>query len=69
MLAAIISFLIWLLVLGLVFYLVVWVLGLLGIPAPPMVIKIVGAIVFLIVLLWFMQTVLGHAGGLPTLWR
>lgn len=68
MLAAVISLLIWLLVLGLVFYLVVWVLGLLGIAIPPMVIKIVGAIVFLIVLLWFVETLLGH-GAMPVLFR
>lgn len=63
MLAIVINFLIWLLVLGLVFYLVVWVLGLLGIPVPAQVIKIVGAIVFLLVLLWFVQTLMSGGGG------
>ncbi len=59
MLVLVINFLIWLLILGLVFYLVVWVLGLLGIPIPGQVIKIVGAIIFLLILLWFAQAVLG----------
>ncbi len=62
MLEAVIWLLIWLLVLGLVFYLVVWVLGILGIAIPPQVVKIVGAIIFLIVLLWFVQAVLGGSG-------
>jgi uncharacterized membrane protein len=58
MLTAVIWLLIYLLVLGLVFYLAVWVLELLGIAIPPNVVKIVGAIVFLIVLLWFVQAVM-----------
>ncbi len=61
MLTAVISLLIWLLILGLVFYLVVWVLGILGIAIPDQAIKIVGAIIFLIVLLWFVQAML--SGG------
>lgn len=68
MFAVVINFLIWLLVLGLVFYLVVWVMGLLGIPVPAQVIKIVGAIVFLLVLLWFVQTLMsGGSGHVPRL--
>lgn len=59
MLEAVIMFLIWLLVLGLVFWLVVWVLGLLGIAIPPRVVQIVAAIIFLIILLYFVQAVLG----------
>jgi len=69
MLAAVIWLLIYLLVIGLVFYLAVWVLGLLGITIPDPVIKIVGAIIFLIVLLWFVQAVMSGApvgfGRLP----
>jgi uncharacterized membrane protein len=61
MLTAVISLLIWLLILGLVFYLCVWVLGLLGISIPDQVVKIVGAIIFLIVLLWLVQAML--SGG------
>lgn len=67
MLVTVINFLIWLLVLGLVFYLVIWVLGLLGIPIPAQAIKIVGAIIFLLVLLWFIQAVLAGGGHVPRL--
>lgn len=66
MLEAVIWLLIWLLVLGLIFYLAVWVLGILGIVIPPQVIKIVGAIILLLVILWFLQAVLG-GGGIPRL--
>lgn len=62
MIESIIWLLIYLLVLGLVFYLVVWVLGILGIAIPPNVMKIVGAIIFLIVLLWFISAIMGGAG-------
>ena len=65
MLSTIIVFLIWLLVLGLIFWIAVWVLGLLGIAIPPRVIQIVAAIVFLIILLWFVQAFVsgGHLPG------
>lgn len=66
MLVTIINFCIFLLVIGLCFALVVWVLGLIGVPIPMQVMKIVGAIVFLIVLLWFLQAVLG-GGHFPRL--
>ncbi len=62
MLVAVINFLILLLVIGLIFWLVVWVLGLLGIPIPPMVLKIVGAIIFLVILLWFIQAFVAGGG-------
>jgi hypothetical protein len=61
MLTTVINFLIVLLILGLVFYLVIWVLGLLGIAVPTQVMRIIGAIIFLIILLWFLQAVLGGA--------
>ncbi len=61
MLVTVINFLIWLLVIGLCFFLVVWVLGLLGIPIPAQALKIVGAIVFLLILLWFVQSVMSGA--------
>lgn len=66
MIESIIWLLIYLLVLGLVFYLIVWVLGILGITVPPNVMKIVGAIIVLLVILWFIQAVLG-GGGVPRL--
>lgn len=68
MLAAVISLCIWLLILGLCFAIVIWVLGLIGIPISPNVVKIVGAIVFLIVLLWFVETLLS-GGSVPRLGR
>lgn len=61
MLVTVITFLIYLLIIGLCFALVVWVLGLLGIPVSQQAIRIMGAIVFLIVLLWFVQMVLSGA--------
>lgn len=66
MLEVVITFCIWLLIIGLCFALVVWVLGLIGVPVPMQAVKIVGAIVFLIVLLWFVQAMLG-GGSLPRL--
>ena len=59
MIESILSLLIYLLVLGLLGYLVVYVLRLIGVPIPERVIQIVGVIVLLIVVLWFIQ------GGLP----
>ena len=62
----VINFLILLLSLGLVFFLVVWVLGILGIPIPPKALQILGAIIFLVVLLWFLKVVLG-GGHFPSI--
>lgn len=66
MLTTIINLLILLLIVGLLFYLVIWVLGLLGIAVPTQVMRIIGAIIFLIILLWFLQAVLG-GGSFPKL--
>jgi hypothetical protein len=64
-LTSVIWLLIWLLIIGLVFALVVWVLrDILGLPVPMHVLKIVGAIIFLLVLLWFVAALLG-GGSLP----
>jgi len=61
-LTAVIWLLIWCLVIGLVFALVVWVLrDILGLPIPMHVLKIVGAIIFLVVLLWFIAALVGGA--------
>lgn len=68
MVESVIVFCIWLLVIGLCFALVIWVLGLIGVPVPMQAVKIVGAIVFLIVLLYFVQAILG-GGGVPRLGR
>ena len=67
MAVALIHFLILLLVIGLFFWLAVWVLGLIGIAIPQRVLQIVAAIVFLIILLWFMQAFLS-GGRIPQLW-
>jgi hypothetical protein len=64
MLAAVIWLLIYILILGLIGYLIIWVLGVLGIPVPQRVIQIVGVIVVLLVILWFVQAVLG-GGSFP----
>ena len=66
MLTAVITLCIWLLIIGLCFAIVIWVLNLLGIPVPMNIVKIVGAIIFLIVLLWFVQSVMS-GGHLPRL--
>ena len=66
MLVTVINFCLMLLILGLCFVLVVWVLGLIGVPVPDRAVKIIGAIVFLIVLLWFLQAVVG-GGHFPRL--
>lgn len=62
----VINFLILLLILGLLFYAVIWVLGILGIPVPPKVLQILGAIIFLVVLLWFLKVMLG-GGHFPSI--
>jgi len=66
LLAAVVWLLIYCLVIGLVMALVVWVLrDVLGIAVPMHILKIVGAIVFLLVILWFVATVLGGGTALP----
>jgi hypothetical protein len=67
MLEAVIMFGIWILVIGLCFAIVIWVLQIVGIPVPMHIIKIVGAIVFLIVLLYFVQAVM--SGHMPRIGR
>jgi len=68
LLAAVIWLLIYLLILGLVFALVVWVLrDVLGIAIPLHILKIVGAIIVLLVILWFVATLLGGGMAVPRL--
>lgn len=59
MIESIIMLLIWVCVLALVVYLVLWVLGALGIPVPAQVVKIVWIIFALIVLLLIVRMLLG----------
>lgn len=54
-----------LLLLGLAFFVLQWVLGILGITIPPRVMQILGAIVVVLVLIWFVQAVMG--GAMPRL--
>jgi hypothetical protein len=65
MIVTIITLLIYICVLALVIYLIIWVLGVVGINLPPKVIQILWVIVALIALLFIVQALLG--GGLPHL--
>lgn len=62
MVASILSLLIYLVILGLVFYLAVYVLGALGITVPQKVVQLVGVLVVLLVLLSFFG---GYVEPLP----
>ena len=65
MLAAVITFLIYVCVLALVIYLIIWVLqDVLGVPIPAKVIQILWVIVALICILWLVQMVLGGGGSM-----
>lgn len=63
---AIVSFLITICIIAAVFYLVLWVLGQIGVPLPAQVIKIIWVIFGLLVLLALYHMVAG-AGGFPRL--
>ncbi|MER9196414.1 hypothetical protein NKI13_24535 [Mesorhizobium australicum] len=65
MIEAIISLLIYVCVLALVIYVVIWILGQIGIALPPQVIKILWIIVTLIVLLMLVHLVLAGGFALP----
>ncbi len=63
MLAAVITFLIYVCVLALVIYLILWVLrDVLGLPIPAKVIQILWVIVALIVILWLVQMLVPGGG-------
>lgn len=66
MIESVIALLIYVCVLALVIYVVIWVLGQIGVSLPPQVIKIIWIIVALLVLLWFVRVLL-NAGSLPGL--
>jgi hypothetical protein len=68
MITTIITLLIYLCLLALVMYLIIWVLGEIGLSLPAQVIKILWVIVALIALLLIVQALLGQ-GGLPKLGR
>lgn len=61
MLASVISFLIYLCILAIIFYVVIWVLrDVIGLPIPEKVIQLLWVIVALIAILWLVQM---FAGG------
>jgi len=66
MLINILYFLAWCLLIGAIFWLVVWVLGLLGIPVPSRPLQLIGAAIFLLMLIWFIQVMMG-GGHFPRL--
>ena len=60
MLAAVITFLIYLCLLAIVIYLVIWVLrDVIGLPIPEKVVQLLWVIVALIAILWLVQMVMG----------
>lgn len=63
MVEAVIKFLIGLCLLVAAVYLVLWVLGSLGLAIPGMVVKIIWIVVVLIAVLWLFQLLRPHAGN------
>ncbi len=59
MIESVIMMLIYICIIALVFYLVIYVLGVLGVPLPPKVMQILWLIFGLIVVLWLVQVFLG----------
>lgn len=55
-----------LLIVGLAAVVLIWVLGMIGVSIPPRVIQILGAIVFVMVLIWFLGAISGK-GHFPTI--
>lgn len=64
MLTAVISLLIYICIFALVVYLVLWVLGAIGVALPAPVVKIIWVIFALVVLLLVLDFVLGHGHGI-----
>ena len=61
---AIVGFLITLCIIAAVFYLVIWVLGIIGVPLPPKVIQILWVIFGLLALLALYHMFIGGGGAL-----
>lgn len=55
MVESIISLLVYAVVLAILGYLVVWVLGIVGVTVPPRIIQLFAVLVVLILILWFFQ--------------
>jgi hypothetical protein len=62
-------FLIFLCILVGIGWLVIWVLGQLGIPVPPMVMKIALLVIGLLCLIWFLSMIAGGGGMMTPMWR
>jgi len=62
MIASIITLLIYVVILAIVVYLVIWVLGIIGVPIPEKVIQLLWVIVALVAILMLVNMVMG--GGL-----
>ena len=62
MIEAVIQLLIYIVILAIVVYLVVWVLGIVGVPIPAKVLQLIWVVVALIAILLLVRMVLPHAG-------
>jgi hypothetical protein len=62
MIAAVINLLIYICILAIVVYLIIWVLGIVGIPIPEKVVQLLWVIVALIAILMLVNLVLGGGG-------
>lgn len=62
MIESIIMLLIYIAIIALVFYLVIYVLGVIGVALPPKVIQIIWLIFALIVVLWLVRVLLSGGG-------
>ena len=68
MIASIITLLIYVVILAIVVYLVIWVLGIIGVPIPEKVIQLLWVIVALVAILMLVNMVMGGGlGHLPAL--
>ena len=64
MLESVIVLLIYLCVLAIVFYIILWVLGEIGIVIPPQILKLLWVILVLVAILMIARALLPHAGSL-----
>jgi hypothetical protein len=64
---SILWFLVFLCILVGIGWVILWVLGQLGIPVPPMVVKIALLIIALLCLIWFLTMLVGGGGMMPAL--
>ena len=70
MIASVITLLIYICILAIVVYLIIWVLGIIGVPIPAKVVQLLWVIVALIAILMLVNMVLGGGGfRLPTFGR